>query len=490
MTTELDYTAAQLLGTLYMRHELIPVAASILRIDGLLEGPAAAAWRILKEHSANGKLNVPAAQAAFDRNPQASAVIGEAQRLILNPYSYDADDVAAWASDLAEAGYRRVLQGDLQLLERKVNDLAIPLDDVIAEAMQKFSGVRQGGASTWQSLADAAAEAEDLLAQWEAGQDTSGVATGFYSLDEVIHVMPNGELILLAARPSQGKTQLAVQIMFNVARRYKQARERGAADGDKCVAIFSAETSGKRLALRIACASVGVNQMDLKRGRASAEEREAVLLALDEMRDLPFYIDSSPNPTTENMLVRSLALHNVVLDGRKMRVGLLAFDFIELAGDTADNEEQRISRIARGLKVIGKTLDVPVLALSQLNRRVEERNPPMPQVSDLRWSGMLEQIAYQILFIYRPAYYVKRGRMLDGYKLDGGGNIAWPPSDPGGRLANVIVAKNKDGEVGIVQMQFIEEHAEFRDTFDPHAGSEPPTRRAGNGRGWAEGVEF
>src|SRR5690606_9331703 len=101
---------------------------------------------------------------------------------------------------------------------------------------------------------------------------------------------------------------------------------------------------------------------------------------------LPFYIDSSPSPTTDNMLVRSLALHNVVMGGRTMRVGLLAFDFIELAGDTADHEEQRISKIARGLKVIAKTLDCPVLALSQLNRRVEERNPPIPQAADLRYS--------------------------------------------------------------------------------------------------------
>jgi len=280
-------------------------------------------------------------------------------------------------------------------------------------------------------------KALDKLEQWAQGKP-EGYSTGFRSLDWYCRPMA-GDLILLAARPSQGKTAIAMQMCENIAAQLMREGD------DGCVAIFSAEMPGWSLYLRMASAASGVNLHELRQGQGTNADMHAMRDAMDRLKSLPIWIDDNSGPTTAQMLEQLSALHETT------PVRAMMFDFVELGGDRRQNEEQRISAIAQNLKAIAKTLNIPVIALSQLSRKVEERANKMPALSDLRYSGMLEQVADVVMFLMRPEYYVKRQM-----------SISVPDEDLHG-VAYVQVAKNRNGPVGGVRMAFIEERAKFAD---------------------------
>jgi len=280
-------------------------------------------------------------------------------------------------------------------------------------------------------------KAMDKLDQWANGV-VEGFSTGFKALDWYLRLV-DGELTLIAARPSQGKTALAMQIVEDMARQLEKEQEPG------CVAVFSAEMSGWSLQHRMASAMCGVNVHKLRMGKGTNAEIHAMRDALARLKTLPIWIDDNSGPTTAQMLEQLSRLNET------MPVRAMMFDFVELGGDKNPHEEQRISAIAQNLKAIAKTLDIPVLALSQLSRKVEDRANKMPGLADLRYSGMLEQISDVVMFLMRPEYYVKRQM-----------SIAVPDEDLDG-IAYVQVAKNRNGPVGGVRMAFIEERAKFAD---------------------------
>lgn len=445
--TDIDYTARQLLSTLWMRPNLFPVAAQVIERDDLLSGPPAIVWRIFREHIANGRLQLDKALATLDRHHAASEFMQQAQRENYYPHQYDEAQVRQWATELAEAGYRQIGVGLARRIGEQFEGERVPLDEAIQEGVTAFSTLRQGTGSTWRDQREIAVGSRAIREAWARGESAAAEPTGFYTLDRVLGGFRQGELSIIAARPSMGKTAKAVGIAVNIARRYQREGK------GRVVAFFSAETSGELLQLRMAYALAGVDQTQSRTRRTTPEEERRVDDALALLESLPIYIDESASPTTDNMYIRAMALNNVVIDEQRRKVGIVFFDFVELAGDDDPNEEQRISGIARGLKRIAKGLSVPVVALSQLNRTADGR---MPELRDLRYSGMLEQIAYAVLFIHRPSYYKKRS---DPHYM--------PHADPEFRLAIVMVAKNKDGHTGPVREEFYEEFTLFRDPQDP-----------------------
>lgn len=277
--------------------------------------------------------------------------------------------------------------------------------------------------------------AMEKVDQWATGVP-EGYSTGFKDLDNLCRLV-QAELTLIAARPSQGKTALGMQMAETVARELKAQSDPGV------VAVFSAEMSGWSLYIRMAGALSGVNTHKLRSGKGNEEELSEMRWAMEQLRTLPIWIDDNTGPTTAQMLAQLAELNET------MPVRMMLFDFVELGGDRAQKEDLRISAIAHNLKGIAKTLQIPVIALSQLSRDVESRANKMPALSDLRYSGMLEQLADNVAFIMRPEYYLERGQMIDVPKEDKSG------------VAYLQVAKNRNGPVGLVRLAFLKDKTKF-----------------------------
>ncbi len=277
--------------------------------------------------------------------------------------------------------------------------------------------------------------AGDKVNNWQAGK-VDGLSTGFSTLDSYLRLV-NSEYTLLAARPSMGKTSLGMQIAENVANHLRGINDPG------IVAIFSAEMSGTELVIRMSAAHSGVNAHALRNGYGSQIEFTAFRESLTHLSNLPIWIDDSSGPTTATMLQRLEELNAIT------PIRFMLFDFVELGGDAAPNEELRISSIHKHLKGIAKTLNIPVWGISQLNRDVDKRADKMPQLADLRYSGMAEQIADKVVFIMRPEYYIERQNELDVPEVDRKG------------VAYILVAKNRNGPVKMVKMAYIKENSKF-----------------------------
>lgn len=279
------------------------------------------------------------------------------------------------------------------------------------------------------------AEAESKLDMWAAGK-AEGVSTGFSVLDGYFRLV-DGELITIAARPSMGKTIMGVQMAENMAQTLMAEEE------DGCVAIFSAEMTGWSLVHRLAGARCGVNVHRLRMGGGSPQEVDTLRTSIRALRELPIWIDDGSAPTTKLMFERLARLNETI------PVKAMVFDFMELGGDRAQNEELRVSQIAVALKDIAKALSIPVIALSQLSRGVESRANKMPVLSDLRYSGQIEQVSDVVAFIMRPEYYTERGIPIE-----------CPDAVTDG-LAYLSIAKNRHGPVANVRMAFVKHLNKF-----------------------------
>ena len=280
-------------------------------------------------------------------------------------------------------------------------------------------------------------KAEEKLARWETGVP-EGYSTGFAALDKLFRLV-DSDLIVIAARPSQGKTAIGMQMVESLAKDLQRSGE------NACIAVFSAEMAGWSLFIRMAAAMCGVNTFNLSIGKGQPGDAGKLRGAMQQLRELPLWIDDSTSPSTSEMLTQ---IHRL---NESIPVKAMMFDFLELGAreQRQSNEEQRISAIVVNLKGIAKTLDIPVIALSQLSRGVEDRANKMPMLSDLRYSGMIEQISDKVIFIMRPEYYAERGMSVDA-----------PAEDLKG-VAYIQVAKHRNGPVGLAKLAFVKEAAKF-----------------------------
>ena len=255
----------------------------------------------------------------------------------------------------------------------------------------------------------------------------SGTTTGFADLDAKTNGLHPAELVILAARPSMGKTAFVINIAEAVASR-----------GGKGVVIFSLEQSKLELAERLLCIRARLDGHKLRKGDLDESDRERLMQASHELSELPLFIDDQPGRTMAQIGAISRRLH------RRNHVGLVIIDYLQLIEpeDKKAPREQQIAQIARRLKFLSKELDVPVIALAQLNRGVELREDKRPRLADLRESGAIEQDADLVMFLHRP----------DAYN---------PEDQPG--LAEVIIAKHRSGPTGIVPLTWVRESMKFVD---------------------------
>lgn len=284
------------------------------------------------------------------------------------------------------------------------------------------------------SLDDALAGAVKM-AEAAHRKEVSGISTGLKDLDDKLGGLHPSDLIILAGRPSQGKTALALTIAFNVAKQNNN------------VAFFSLEMGKEQLAGRILSETSDIEGHALRTGRVHDQDFQRVYQAQERLKGLKLHIDDTPAPTLSAIRTRARRLART--DG----LGMIVVDYLQLVSGTGENRVQEIAQITRGLKGLAKDLKVPVLALSQLSRAVEQREDKRPQLSDLRESGTIEQDSDAVMFVYREEYYLERSQPKESAtiaeKTDWQAAMARVKN-----LAEIIIGKQRHGPIGIVVTHF------------------------------------
>ena len=277
-----------------------------------------------------------------------------------------------------------------------------------------------------------------------------GVPTGLTDLDDRLGGMHNSDLLIIAGRPSMGKTALATNIAFHAA---KKLQEKGTKSS---IAFFSLEMSSEQLSTRILAEQSRIKSNDIRRGRISEEQFDKFIETSKNISELPLYIDETPAISIAAMSNRARRIK------RLYGLDLVVVDYIQLmsAANTRDGRVQEISEITKGLKALAKELSVPVLALSQLSRAVEHRDIKKPQLSDLRESGSIEQDADVVMFVYREAYYLEKlePRPATVEHAD------WQAKmNEVSNLAEIIIGKQRHGPTGNINVEFEAMFTKFRD---------------------------
>ena len=308
------------------------------------------------------------------------------------------------------------------------------MDKILDEAEQKIFNIGEEGSRMkqgFQGMESLVVELLDRVQEMaENPNDVTGVPTGFYDFDRMTSGMQAGDLIVLAARPSMGKTSLAINIAEHVA-----------LNEGLPVAVFSMEMGASQLAVRIVGSIGRIDQMHLRTGKLTDSEWPRLTEAIERLRNISLHIDETPGLTVSELRANARRLARQC--GGKL--GLIVVDYLQLMSVSSsmsdENRATAVGEISRGLKMLAKELRCPVIALSQLSRGVESRADKRPMMSDLRESGAIEQDADVILFIYRDEVYN-------------------PDSQDKG-TAEIIIGKQRNGPIGTVRLTFLGEHTKF-----------------------------
>ena len=393
------------------------------------------------------------------------AVLAGAAVTIINAEDYGRNihdlylrrQLIALGEDVVNDAFRQDLDDrateQIERAEKKLFDLAT--------AGQSEGGFRIFSAA----LSSAIGSAE---AAFKKSGKTVGVATGFVDLDSKLGGLHPSDLVILAGRPSMGKTALATNIAFNAVRAYRPAVApdgRTVAEDGAVIGFFSLEMSAEQLATRILAEESGVSSDRIRRGDVSREDFDRFLQASHQLQTLKLFIDDTPALSVSALRTRARRLM------RQQGLGLVVVDYLQLLRPSVqvrslENRVQEISDISRGLKALAKELNVPVLALSQLSRAVESREDKRPMLADLRESGSIEQDADVVMFIFREEYYLSRGQPLrrpdetdekynDRYER-------WQNryNEVYG-TAEILIAKQRHGPIGTVRLHFEAETTKF-----------------------------
>lgn len=333
---------------------------------------------------------------------------------------------------------RKLIAASDEIATHAFNPQGRAVSQILDEAEGKIFQIGEEGSRQKQGFQGIDKLVVDLLDRVNelhdnGAEDVTGVRTGFYDLDSQTAGLQKGDLIVLAARPSMGKTAFALNIAENVAVKEELP-----------VLVFSMEMGASQLALRLVGSLGRIDQTHLRTGRLTDDEWGRLAEAVDRLKQARLFIDETPGLTAAELRARARRMAR-----QYGQLGLIVIDYLQLMSGSASGDENRateLGEISRGLKALAKELQCPVIALSQLNRSVEQRTDKRPMMSDLRESGAIEQDADIIMFIYRDDYY---------NKMDG----PTPSKEPG--VSEIIVAKQRNGPVGTVKLTFLKPFTRF-----------------------------
>ena len=365
------------------------------------------------------------------------------------------------ASDYAKVIHEMYLRRELIQISDKLNSDTLNAnsqeqnaENIIEDTEKSLFDLAERGSFTQSFLKfnkalDQTIEMATLAMQNDQG--IVGVPTGLTDLDQKLGGLHKSDLIILAGRPSMGKTALATNIAYNAAQNIFKREEKSS------VAFFSLEMSSEQLSTRILSEQARIKSDDIRRGKVTEEEINRYIETSRNIYNLPLYIDETPAITIATLSNRARRIK------RLFGLSLIVVDYIQLMrsnSNKSDNRVQEISEITQGLKALAKELSVPVLALSQLSRAVEQRDDKQPQLADLRESGSIEQDADVVMFVYREEYYLERKQP----KLGSIEHAEWQSkmNDVNG-LADIILGKQRHGPTGTVKVEFEGIYTKFKD---------------------------
>jgi len=364
------------------------------------------------------------------RKKELETIGGSAYLTDLTTYVPTAAHAETYAEIVAQKAVRRRLiraSGD-------ISELGYDEDTTTQELLEKaeaelFSVSDQSLKQDVISLESILTESFDRLEELHKNKgQLRGIRTGYRDLDNMTAGLQRSDLVILAARPAMGKTTLVTNLAYNVATIAKQP-----------VLFFSLEMSKEQLVDRMLADASGVDSWNIRTGNLSDEDFSKISEAMGEMAEAPIFIDDTPGLTVLEMRTKARRVNH------EKPLGLIIVDYLQLmqgSGRSDGNRVQEVSEISRGLKLIARELDVPLIGLSQLSRTVESRSPQIPQLSDLRESGSIEQDADIVTFIYRPGYYE-------------------PDNPEVENITDLIIAKHRNGPTGKVQLYFHPERLRF-----------------------------
>ncbi len=395
--------------------------------------------RVIYEHISrliehNKPADIVTVAESLENSAQLSAVGGIAYLGALAQNTPSAANIRRYAEIVRERAVMRMLvEVGSNIAESAFSPQGKDAAQLLDEAEARIFEIAEGGQRSSQGFIDIktllpqVADRIDQLFQRDNASDVTGIPTGFSDLDSMTSGLQPGDLVIVAGRPSMGKTAFSLNIAENVA-----------LDTGLPVAVFSMEMGATQLAMRM-IGSVGrLDQHRMRTGRLEDEDWVRLTTALGKLNDAPMFIDESAGLNALEVRARARRLHR-----QCGKLGLIVIDYLQLMAATrqGENRATEISEISRALKALAKELDVPVVALSQLNRGLEQRPNKRPVMSDLRESGAIEQDADVILFIYRDQVY--------------------NPDSPDKGTAEIIIGKQRNGPIGTVRLTFLGEHTRF-----------------------------
>jgi replicative DNA helicase len=462
----------QLLGAILTNNEIFDRISSLVKAEHFYEPVHRRIFEVAAARIQKNALASPVTIKAFLEEDEGLKELGGAAYLARLAggaiAAYAARDYAQMIYDLAVRRELITLGQDIAARAGKLDVASEPKDQIVEAEQRLYQLGEQGVAERgFQSFLKAVTDAVNVAnAAYRRDGGLAGISTGLVDLDKKLGGLHPSDLLILAGRPSMGKTSLATNIAFSVAKAYKRGvtidGTEGAVEGG-AVGFFSLEMSAEQLAARILSEAAEVPSEQIRRGDMTEAEFRRFVEAAKSLEACPLYIDDTPALPISQVAARARRLK------RTHGLDVLMVDYLQLLrGSSKDNRVQEVSEITQGLKAIAKELNIPVIALSQLSRQVESREDKRPQLSDLRESGSIEQDADVVMFVYREEYYKEREKPGDD-NLEAMAKWQEAMERVHGK-AEVVIGKQRHGPIGTVELSFDGRFTRFGNLVRPWQG--------------------
>ena len=414
-------------------------------------------YKIIANLISKGLLANPVTIKNFFNSKEELIEIGGIDYLVkLTKVSTTKNQIKYYSQLLSDLYIRRQLINisEETLEESKNKDLEISGTNILENTERKLFEIAERGEfqRSFVTFKDALKETIDMAtAAYKNDQGIVGVPSGLTDLDDRLGGLHKQDLVIIAGRPSMGKTALATNIAFNASLNIKKNNLKTS------VAFFSLEMSSEQLSTRILSEQSRIKSNDIRRGKINQDDFERFIEASKNLEMLPLHIDDTPAITISALSNRARRLK------RKEGLDLIVIDYIQLMKSSGYRNESRVLEIAeitQGLKALAKELDVPVLALSQLSRQVEQREDKKPQLSDLRESGSIEQDADVVMFVFREQYYLEKQEPKPGTAE----HVEWQEKmSQIHNEAEILIGKQRHGPTGVIKLEFESAFTKFKD---------------------------
>ncbi|MEL7299978.1 MAG: replicative DNA helicase [Pseudomonadota bacterium] len=460
----------QLLGAILTNNDLYDRVASVIGPEHFYDPVHARIWETAAARITKNALASPVTLKAFLEDDEGLKELGGPAYLA----RLAGAAISAFAArDYAQMIYDLAIRRELIAVGHDIADRAARMDvaseprEQIVEAEQVLYKLAEQGQSDtgFQSFLKAVTDAVQVAnAAYQRDGGLAGVSTGLIDMDKKLGGLHRSDLLILAGRPSMGKTSLATNIAYNIAKAYKRGLthdgQEGAVNGG-VVGFYSLEMSAEQLAARILSEAAEIPSEQIRRGDMTEGEFRRFVEAAKQLESCPLFIDDTPALPISQLAARARRLK------RTHGLDVLIVDYLQLVrpASAKDSRVNEVSEITQGLKAIAKELDIPVIALSQLSRQVEARDDKRPQLSDLRESGSIEQDADVVMFVFREEYYAEREKPSDD-KLDAMAEWQERMERLHGK-AEVIIGKQRHGPIGTVELSFEGRFTRFGNLVKP-----------------------